>query len=90
MTRIINTTSRRRLSAKLGAGLALAALLAVGTFTAPASAQQYLPYGYGYYAAPPVAYGWPYGYYAPPYGYYSQPLPYGDKGQPQPYYAPPH
>ncbi len=92
MTRIIDTTSRRRSSAKLMAGLAISALLAVGSFAAPANAasadQQNLPYGYGrYYAAPPVAYGSPYayGYYAPPYGYYGQP--YGYYGWP--YYAPP-
>ena len=85
MTRIINPESRRRFSAKLMAGLALSALLAIGTFAAPANAasydQQNLPYGYGgYYAAPPAFYGWPYGYgyYAPPYGYYGRP-----------YYAPP-
>jgi hypothetical protein len=99
MTCIIDTKSTRRLSAKLMAGLAISALLAVATFAAPANAasadQQNLPYGYGgYYPAPPVAYGSPYGYgsYAQPYGYYAQP--YGYYGQPhgyyrQPYYAPP-
>ena len=86
MTRIIDTKSK-----SLMAGLAISALLAVGTFAPPASAasadQQNLPYGYGYYAAPPVAYGAPYGYgyYAPPHAYYGHP--YGYYGRP--YYAPP-
>jgi hypothetical protein len=93
MTWIIDTKSTRHLPPKLMAGLAISALLAVGTFAAPANAasadQQNLPYGYsGYYPAPPVAYGSPYGY-----GYYAQPQPYGYYGQPsgyygQPYYAP--
>jgi len=79
MTWIIDTKSPRRLSVKLMGGLAISALLAVGTFGAPANAasrdQQNLPplYG-GYYAAPPAAYGSPYGYgYVQPYGYYGQP-----------------
>jgi len=90
MTWIIDTKSPRHLSAKLVAGLAISALLAIGTFGAPASAasrdQQNLPPSYGgYYAAPPAAYGSPYGYgYAQPYGYVQ---PYGYYGQP--YYAPP-
>jgi hypothetical protein len=85
MTWIVDTESRRHLSAKLAAGLAISALLAVGTFATSADArdadQQNLPSGYGgYYPAPPVVYGWPYGYgyYAPPYVYYGRP-----------YYAPP-
>ena len=84
MTWIIDTTSTRHLSAKLMAGLAISALLAVTTFAAPANAasrdQQNLPNLYGgYYAAPTAAYGSPYGYgYVQPYGYYGQP-----------YYAPP-
>ncbi len=87
MTRIIDAKSK-----SLAAGLAISALLAVGTFAAPASAasydQQNLPYGYGgYYPAPPVAYGAPYGYgyYAPPYGYYGRPYGYYAR----PYYGPP-
>jgi hypothetical protein len=86
MTWIVDTKSR--LPAKLAAGLAISALLAIGTFTLPAdardAAQQNLPYGYGgYYPTPPAAYGWPYGYayYAPPYAYY---------GSPYAYYAPPY
>jgi hypothetical protein len=80
MIGIIDTKSSRRLSAKLMAGLAIAAFVAVGSVAAPADARDYsqqnLPYGYGgYYAAPPAAYGWPYGYgyYAQPYGYYGRP-----------------
>jgi hypothetical protein len=85
MTWIIDTNSPRHSLAKLMAGLAISALLAIGTFALPANAasrdQQNLPplYG-GYYAAPPAAYGSPYGYsyvdpyrYAQPYGYYGQP-----------------
>jgi hypothetical protein len=84
MTWTINTTSPRRLSGKLMAGLAISALLAVGTFAAPANAasadQQNLPNVYGgyNYAPPPAAYGSPYGY-GQPYGYAQ---PYGSYGQP--------
>ena len=38
MTRIIDTKSKRRLSAKLAAGLAISAFLLLGTSVAPASA----------------------------------------------------
>jgi hypothetical protein len=38
MTQNYDTTSKRRLSAKLATGLALSALLAFGAFAAPASA----------------------------------------------------
>jgi hypothetical protein len=82
MTRIIGTTSKRRLSAKLATGLAIAAILAVGTFAGSANAQynhyyngQY--YNGPYYNAPPVVYGSPYrnGYYGSPY--YAPPVVYG-------------
>jgi hypothetical protein len=85
MTWNIRTTSKRRLSAKLAAGLAIAAILAVGTFAGSANAQynhyyngQY--YNGGYYRAPPVVYGSPYyngynGYYGSPY--YAPPVVYG-------------
>lgn len=87
MTWIMDTKSPRHLSAKLMAGLAISALLAIGTFAAPANAdQQNLPNYGGYYGAPPVAYGSSYGYgYAQPYGYGSaQPYGYG-YGSAQPY-----
>ena len=93
MTSIIDSTSKRRLTAKLTAGIAISALLAFGTFAAPASAQRDGDYrdgdnrGYyhhhhnwngGYYNAPPVVYGSPYGSsyygYAP---YYAPPVVYG-------------
>ena len=38
MTRIIDTKSKRRLSAKLAAGFAISAMLALGTFAVPANA----------------------------------------------------
>ena len=81
MTRNIDNKSTRRLSAKLAAGLAISALLSVGTFVASASAggnngdhhwnnnnyNNNRGYGWGgsYYAPPPVVYGTP--YYAPQY-----------------------
>jgi hypothetical protein len=83
MTQITNTPSQRRLSWKLAAGLAVSALLAVGTFAAPASADWNGDHGYhhnwngGYYHAPPVVYGSSYGngYYGRPY--YAPPVVYG-------------
>jgi hypothetical protein len=82
MTRIIGTTSKHRLSAKLAGGIAISALLALGAFATPASADwdndhrgNY--YNNGYYNAPPVVYGSPYnnGYYGSPY--YAPPVVYG-------------
>ena len=72
MTRIIGTTSKRRLSAKLAGGIAISALLALGAFATPASADWRNDrdgrYSNGpYYNAPPVVYGSP--YYAPPVVY---------------------
>jgi hypothetical protein len=88
MTEIINTTSKRRhlfgnLAPKLAAGLAISALLAVGTFAAPANAEEgghhrgHHNWNGGYYNAPPVVYGSPYGssYYGSPY--YAPPVVYG-------------
>ncbi len=92
MTRIIDIKSKRRLSAKLAAELAIFAVLGLGAFAVPANAQPIppdaQPYGYdreyrntgngGYYATPPVVYGSPYGpsYYGSP-NYSSPPVVYG-------------
>jgi len=74
MTYVTNTTSKRRLSVKLAAAFAVAALLGVGVGVAPARAEwhDHRDRGWhdhhwdgGYYRAPPVVYGGP-GYYAPP------------------------
>jgi len=82
MTWIIDTTSKCHLSAKLAAGIAISAMLALGTFAAPANADGYSRnhrhnWSGGYYYAPPVVYGSHYGsayygyspYYAPPVVY---------------------
>jgi hypothetical protein len=83
MTWTIGTTSTRRLSARLVGGVAIAALLALGAF-APANAEWrdehrggYHNWNGGYYRAPPVVYGSPYGngYYGSPY--YAPPVVYG-------------
>ena len=76
MTCTTNTTSTRRPSAKLLGGIAVAALLALGAFATPASADWHGDHrGYygGYYRAPPVVYGG--GYYN--YPYYAPPVIYG-------------
>jgi hypothetical protein len=79
MTYIINRTSKRRLSVKLVAGVVVSAVLALGAYAAPANADEW--HGHhrgehgswngGYYQAPPVVYGSPYGGsyygYAPSY-----------------------
>jgi hypothetical protein len=83
MTHIIDTNSKRRLSAKLMAGVAISAILALGAFAVPANADWHGNRGYehnwngGYYGAPPVVYGSPYGggYYGSPY--YAPPVVYG-------------
>jgi len=86
MTWIIDTTSKRRpltkMSARLAAGIAISAIIALGTFAAPASAEDGHHRGDhnwngGYYRAPPVVYGSPYGngYYSSPY--YAPPVVYG-------------
>jgi len=79
MTWNIDTTSKHPLSAKLAAGIAISAILALGTFAAPANAREHGnwnggTYDGGYYDAPPVVYGSTYGS-----GYYGS----------SPYYAPP-
>jgi hypothetical protein len=79
MTRMIDTTSKRRLPAKLATGLAVAALLVLGAGSAMARDEGHRGgdgrgYGHwngGYYRAPPVVYGG----YAP--GYYPPPVVYG-------------
>ena len=95
MTWMIETKPRRRFSAKLGAALALSAMLSLGTFAVPAHADNdgdgHRNYRHnwngGYYQAPPVVYGSPYGggyygggygggYYGSPY-YYPPPVVYG-------------
>jgi hypothetical protein len=88
MTSIIDTSSERRLSAKLVVGFAISAILALGTFAGSADAQyrrNYNGHYYngGYYRAPPVVYGSRYnngyygsGYYGSPY-YYPPPVVYG-------------
>jgi hypothetical protein len=86
VTWIIATNSKRhplaKMPAKLAAGIAISALLALGTFAAPASAEDGHHRGDhnwngGYYRAPPVVYGSPYGngYYGSPY--YAPPVVYG-------------
>jgi hypothetical protein len=85
MTRIIDTAPKRRLSAKLAAGLAISAMLALGTSAVPANARGYHHYyNGGYYRAPPVVYGSRYrsSYYGSPYYngspyYYAPPVVYG-------------
>jgi hypothetical protein len=82
MTHITKTPSQRRLSWPLAGGLAVSALLLVGTFAAPAHAdwngdRDHRDHGGGYYHAPPVVYGSSYGkgYYGRPY--YAPPVVYG-------------
>ena len=84
MTWIIDTKSRGRLSAKLAAGFGICAMLALGTFAVPANADwdgnhggYHHDWNGGYYRAPPVVYGSPYGssYYGSPY-YYPPPVIY--------------
>ena len=81
MTQFIDTKSTGRWSAKLAVGFALSAVLALGSFATPASAQYdhrgYHNWNGGYYRAPPVVYGSSYynGYYGSPY--YAPPVVYG-------------
>lgn len=85
MAWIVDTKSKRHLPAKLVAGL-LSAMFVVGTFAGSASAQEHWRrdrnysqnWDGGYYVAPPVVYGSPYGssYYGSPY-YYPPPVVYG-------------
>lgn len=85
MTCIRATTSKRGLTARFAAGLAISAIFAVGTFSGSADARDYRGHYYngGYYRAPPVVYGSSYnngyygsGYYGSPY-YYPPPVVYG-------------
>lgn len=86
MTWINETKPRYRFSTKLAAALALSAMLSLGTFAVPAYAdgdgdgnRDYRQnWNGGYYEAPPVVYGSPYGggYYGSPY-YYPPPVVYG-------------
>jgi len=84
MTYVADTKSKRRLWAKLGVALAISAMLALGAFTTSANAEEYHRdrdsghnWNGGYYRAPPVIYGSPYGssYYGSPY--YAPPVVYG-------------
>jgi hypothetical protein len=84
MTWIIGNTSKHRLSAKLVGGIAIPALLVFGAFATSARADDrdndhrgYHNWNGGYYNAPPVVYGSPYGggYYGSPY--YAPPVVYG-------------
>ena len=84
MTCTIDTPKHRRGAAMFAVGLAISAVLAVGTFVPPAHADwdgHYRHYHHGwtggYYRAPPVVYGSPYGssYYGSPY--YYPPVVYG-------------
>jgi len=70
MTWIIDTKSKRHLSAKLAAGIVISAMSSCGDYYSGVSS------GY-YYSAPPVVYGSPYGssYYGSPY-YYTPPVIY--------------
>jgi hypothetical protein len=72
------TISKRHLSAKLAAGIAISAILALGPFAGSANARDHDGrYEGGYYNAPPVVYGSSYGngYYGSPY--YAPPVVYG-------------
>jgi hypothetical protein len=84
MTCITNIASKRRLSPKLAAVAVVSAVLALGTFAVPASADwdgHHRGYDHhwngGYYRSPPMVYGSPYGqsYYGSPY--YAPPVVYG-------------
>ena len=81
MTSIIDACPERRVSARLMAGVAISALLLLGTFVTPAGADDHrggdrdrhddrghADWNRGYYSAPPVVYGTP--YYAPPPVFY--------------------
>ena len=78
MTRIIESNSKRRLTAVLAAGAMLAAVFAITAVPGSANANDRDRGGHrdwhrgggwggGYYGAPPVVYGTP--YYAPPVVY---------------------
>jgi hypothetical protein len=88
LTHIFNTTPKRRLSAIVTTGIVLSAMFAFGALAGSASADDgwrgrghdrgyYNNWNGGYYRAPPVVYGSPYGqsYYGRPY--YAPPVVYG-------------
>jgi hypothetical protein len=84
MTESVCITSKNRSSARFAGAAAISALLALGAFATPASADWNGDHGGyhhnwngGYYRAPPVVYGSPYGngYYGSPY--YAPPVVYG-------------
>ncbi len=92
MSRIHNTTSKRRLSATIAAAAAISALLALVTFAGPASARwadrgDHRGDQRGDRRDDQRGGGWTGGYYAPPpvvyaapvggYGYYPPPVVYG-------------
>jgi len=94
MTWLTKTNSAHRTSMKLVAGAALCAISVLSAFAGTASAQgrgndrrdNHHSWNGGYYRAPPVIYGSPYGqtyYYGSP-TYYRSPTYY-----PPTYYAPP-
>ena len=94
MTWLIKTKSAHRPSVKLMAGVALCAISLISAFASSASAEgrgndrrdDHHYWNGGYYRAPPVVYGSPYGqsyYYGSP-TYYQTPTYY-----PPTYYAPP-
>jgi hypothetical protein len=85
MARFMDTKSNRSLSAKLTAGILLSGMFAFGAFAGSANADDHgrwnrgndRNWSGGYYRAPPVVYGSPYGtsYYGTPY--YAPPVVYG-------------
>ncbi len=82
MTWIIDTKSKRRLSAKLAAGLAISAFLVLGTFVASAKAAEHG--GRGHPSGHRGGYGRGYGGGGGRYYYRAPPVVYGS-----PYYYPP-
>jgi len=86
MTWIIDTKSKRHLSAKLGAGLAISAFLVLGTLVASASAEEHGGGGHpsGYRGGHGGGYGRGYGGGGGRYYYRAPPVVYGS-----PYYYPP-
>lgn len=93
MAWVVDTKTKYNLSPLVAVGLVIAALLAFGAIAESASAEgrgrghdkydRHRNWNGGYYRAPPVIYGSPYGpsyyqrpYYGPPI-YYAPPLVYG-------------
>jgi hypothetical protein len=86
MTCVTDTKSKRRLSAKLAAGLAISAFLVLGTFVASASAAEHGGGGHpsGYRGGHGGGHGRGYGGGGGRYYYRAPPVVYGS-----PYYYPP-